>query len=201
MFALRKVGRRATKWGSRMPRIEFQISTPVLLRTLQQLLEPRVFAQCFVSPIPGLYLDRIEIGVQGPVTQSVSDTLNVACTAKVFAVTTADVQAARGGPPSSTLTPNGIPLTGNIVASISGTKLKVKFDGIVHDAFYNSILNVVADFVGGISAARHLFSQWEGIVKNALASRPLANFDFESIMPPQTKNLANGRSALCANSR
>jgi hypothetical protein len=184
-----------------VPRIECQISTPLLLKTLQQLLEPRVFAQCLVSPIPGLYLDRIEIGVQGPITQSVSNTLNVAFSAKVFAVTNNDVQAAQGGPPSSTLTPNGVPLTGNIVASISGTKMDVKYDGIVHDAFYTSLLNVVAEFIGGIAAAKELFSQWEGIIKNALNSRPLANFDFESVMPPQAKNLTNGRSALCANSR
>src|ERR1017187_2748968 len=53
-----------------MPRIGFQISTPVLLETQQQLLEPPLYAQCFVSPIPGLYLDHIEVGVQGPITQS-----------------------------------------------------------------------------------------------------------------------------------
>jgi hypothetical protein len=187
-----------------MPRIEFQISTSVLLETLQQLLEPRLYAQCFVSPIQGLYLDHIEVGVQGPITQPSnlgSTSLNVAVSAKVFVVTAEEVQAAQGGPPVNSLTPGGIPLTANIVASLSGTKFNVKYDGIVHDSFYNSLLELAAGYVGSLANAKQLFSQAENTLKHALDAKPLIVFDFVDSLPPQVKNLPNGRSALCANSK
>jgi hypothetical protein len=187
-----------------MPRMEFQISTPVLLDALQQLLEPRLYAQCFVSPIPGLYLDHIEVGVQGPITQSSdlgSAALNVALSAKVFVVTADEVQAAQGGPPVSSLTPDGVPLTANIVASISGTKFTATYHGIVHDAFYSSLEGLVGGYVGGLANAKQFFSNWEKVLKQALAATSLINFDFEDVFPSMVKNLTNGRSALCADSK
>jgi len=171
-----------------MPRIEFQISTPMLLQTIQQLLEPRLYAQCFVSPVPLLYLDRIDVGVQGPITQPSSlesdAALNVALSATIFVATAEEVQAAQGGSPVSALFPKGVPLTANVLVTLSGTKFHAKYDQIVHNEYYISLENLVAEFVGGLANAKQVFSQWENILKQALGATSLISFDFKNMLPP-----------------
>ncbi|MGA2812553.1 MAG: hypothetical protein ABSG16_14210 [Candidatus Acidiferrum sp.] len=185
-----------------MARIEFQISTPLLLEAVQHILEPRIYGTCFASPISEAILDRVAIDVQGPVTQPshLNNTgVYVAATLKLYLVTPADVAAAHGGPSTSWLTPGGLPLTVNILASIAGTKLTAEFDSIVHNQAYDTLKTIIAGYVGSSSAAQQLLTQWEGVFKHTLSPTSLVDFDIKSVLPSQFKNLPNGRSALCAN--
>jgi hypothetical protein len=186
-----------------MARIEFQLSTKVFLATLQQLLESRLYAHCFVSPITGLLLDHIEVGVQGPITRHSnhgSTKLNVALHASIFIVSSEDVVSAQGGPPTSSLSPDGVRVSANIVVSLDGTKLTAAYDGIVHDENCDLLEALVASYVGGLSTAKSIFSLWEKTLKTALASTALISQDFKDVLLLQIKSLPNGRSALCANS-
>jgi hypothetical protein len=186
-----------------MARIEFQLSTKVFLATLQQLLESRLYAHCFVSPITGLLLDHIEVGVQGPVTRHSnggSTKLNVALHASIFVVSSEDVVSAQGGPPSSSLAPNGVRVSANIVVSLDGMKLTAAYDGIVHDEQYDLLEALVGSYVGGLNTAKSIFSLWERTLKTTLGSTPLISKDFKDLLLPQVKSLPNGRSALCADS-
>jgi len=187
-----------------MPRIEFQISTPVLLEAVKQILEERLYSLCFVSPVLGLCLDHLEAGTMGPITQPshlVPAAVNVAVSVKLFVATAEAVQAAKGGPPVFSLKSDGVPLTANFVVSISGTKLSTKYDGIVHDNSYSSLETLLAGFVGGQTSAKQIFSRWESALKKALISTSFLDFDLKSILPPQVRSLEIGRSALSGDSK
>ena len=187
-----------------MARIEFQLSTKVFLATLQQMLESRLYAHCFVGPITGLLLDHIEVGVQGPITRHSnhgSKKLNVALHATIFVVSAEDVVSGQDGPPTSSLAPDGVRVSANIVVSLDGTKLTAAYDGIVHDENYDFLEALVGSYVGGLSTAKSIFSLWEKTLKTALASTALISQDFKDVLLPITVakrlRLSNGGYSNC----
>jgi hypothetical protein len=180
-----------------MAKIEFQISTGLLQQAIQDVLEPRLYKLCPVSPVPGLILDRIGIATVGPIVPSPID-VAITVQATIYVVTPQDVIDAGGQAARSSLEPNGVLVSGTVILSMKGATLKGVWGGITHDAHYQQLQSIVAAIVGAKEAAL-LFGQWEQEIHNALGSEPIIDDDLAKQLPPPFNKAQIGRTAVSGN--
>src|ERR1700722_7440394 len=131
--------------------MELQIETAALQVAAQRALEPRLYAHCFVSPIPALILDRVQIDSTGPCS-SRPGKVTLGLSATLWIVSQEDVIAADGKAPHSSLIPEGVKISVSVNLTLRGTKLSASWGGIVQNTEYETLKNLVAIAVGGAQA-------------------------------------------------
>jgi hypothetical protein len=175
-------------------RMELQIETAALQVAAQRALEPRLYAHCFVSPIPALILDRVRIDSTGPCTFRPGK-VTLGLSATLWIVTQEDVIAADGKAPHSSLIPDGVTISVSVNLTLRGTKLSASWGGIVQNAEYETLKNLVAIAVGPTQATA-LFSGWERVLSSALGASPLFETDLLSLLPSPFNGVQLGRTAI-----
>jgi len=175
-------------------RMELQIETAALQVAAQRALEPRLYAHCFVSPIPALILDRVQIDSTGPCS-SRPGKVTLGLSATLWIVSQEDVIAADGKAPHSSLIPEGVKISVSVNLTLRGTKLSASWGGIVQNTEYETLKNLVAIAVGGAQATA-LFSGWERILDSALGASPLFETDLLSLLPSPFNGVQLGRTVI-----